>query len=330
MSTEELTNRWHASDIERLGSILVNGGNIDSSALPNLPLVDGRLDLRGVDMPSRGYTPGVTVGASFAPLPPLQTTVKSARFDSVDISYGNLARRLIQNSTFIDVFFLKTNLESVSVHSTRTNMNSAGIGYSGTHYKNCLFRKINFSRTSFGRPEFDDCKFEDCRFNNADLFGSSFERCSFVGKVHDAWFHGHYPSVPGKPFVYDDSVKQFGEARPNKMTNVDFSSAELSWVTFSDDCDLSTCRIPQDDFILKFSKWSEVLCAVKSRVPFMFNPDDGDVAQLVIIFEAHAAAGQHWYIVNFRDFSKYLSMSVIERLKDLFVEEAIKIGALLS
>jgi hypothetical protein len=85
--------------------------------------------------------------------------------------------------------------------------------------------------------------------------------------------------------------------------------------------------LPKDDFIYRFSKWPSLLDAVKLRIPFMFTPDDGMVLEDVQAYVSHASM-QHWYIINFKDFSKYLSINVIERLRDLFVEEAKKIGAL--
>jgi fluoroquinolone resistance protein len=337
MKADELSNRWNASDVQLIEAILLNGGRVDSVALPELPLNGNLLDLRGIQLPAKGFTPGVTVGASFAPPPPLQTKVNSVCFESVDFSYGNLSRRLIQKSIFNNVHFSKTNLEGISVHSTqfvrctfdRTNLDGAGVGCDGTRYEHCLFKKLNFSKTSFGRAEFDDCRFEDCRFDSVDFFGSSFERCTFVGKVHDAWFRGHYMSVPDKPEVFAGLVKQFGVARPNKMKAVDFSHADLRDLTFSDECDLSTCKLPNDELIVGFSRWGKLLKAVEGRIPFMFTPDDGRVLEIVKSFDTHAQI-QDWYIVNFRDFSNDLSLSVIERLKELFVEEAKKMDALAS
>jgi len=337
MKADELASRWSSVDVERIGTILLNGGRINSVALSELPLNEDRLDLRGIQLPAKAFTAGVTVGASFVPPPPLQKEVNSVCFESVDFSYGNLSRRLVKKCTFKNVTLSKTNLEGVSVHSTRfvrcafdrTNLNGAGVGCDGTRFENCLFKKVNFSKTSFGRAEFDDCRFEDCKFDNVDFFGSSFERCVFVGKVYDAWFRGHYMSVPHKPEIFAGFVKQFGVARPNKMKDVDFSNATLSWVTFSDECDLSTCKLPEDEFVVRFSRWAELLRAVEARIPFMFTPDDGRVVESVKSFNAHAQT-QDWYIVSFRDFSDDLALGVIERLKELFVEEAKKIGAFAS
>jgi uncharacterized protein YjbI with pentapeptide repeats len=335
MKTEKLTTRWNNSDVKRIGAILLKGGRIDSVTLHDLPTSEGRLDLRGIQLSAKGFTSGVSLGASFASPSTIQNKIQLAHLDSVDLSHSNLSRRWIEDSTFSNALFVKSNLERVSVHSSRfvkclfdqTNFDGAGIDYHNTRYEYCVFKKINFSKSSFACGEFDDCIFEECKFENVDFFGSSFERCIFSGKVHDVWFRGHYMSVPDKPEVFAGLVKQFGVARPNKMKAVDFSNADLSWVTFSDECDLSTCKIPIDDFVIKFAKWPQLLGAVEARIPYMFSADVEMVLQCVSAFNAHAAC-QPWYIVNFRDFSKDLSMSIIERLKELFVEEAKKIGAI--
>jgi len=336
MNPNDLTKRWSAGDLARLSAILLNGGTINSKTEATLSLSDRRLDLRGIQLPAKGaYTPGVTIGASFSPSLPLQNKVASTCFNSVDLAFVNLSGRWIQDSKFTNVLFLRSNLERISVHSThfikcvfdQTNFDGAGIAYSGTRYEHCVFKKVKFSTTAFACAEFDDCTFEECKFNNADFCGCSFERCTFIGKVHDVWFRGHYPSVPDKPEIYNDFVRKFGSARPNKMKDVDFSNAALSDITFSDECDLSTCKLPHDEFVVGFSRWPKVLQAVEARIPFMFNPDDGKVLELVKVDVAQGES-QQWYIVNFRDFSKFLSLNVIERLKELFIEEAKKIGAL--
>jgi len=227
-------------------------------------------------------------------------SVEACTFDAVNFSAASLNGWRDQGNVFANCLFEETSLRD------------SGLGYRGSRFKNCRFARVDFRRVSFARAEFDDCVFESCRFEGVDLFASSFERGAFTGTVAEAWFRGGYP-------LGEDEAK-YGPARQNRMLGVDFSMADLRWVTFSDGCDLSTCRLPEDDQVVRFGDWPRVLARARQVVAERLDGTVLKEAQRWLgIFETHAQR-QDWYIVNFRDLAEETRNVLGTSFRDLLVE----------
>jgi uncharacterized protein YjbI with pentapeptide repeats len=100
-----------------------------------------------------------------------------------------------------------------------------------TRFENCVFEKCKFDRahTYMGGPSlFKDCRFEGCVFDSAQFWNSTFERCSFGGKLVNVVFYG--PDAPA--------------GWQTELRDVDFSSAEFELVDFRCGIDLSSTRLP--------------------------------------------------------------------------------------
>jgi uncharacterized protein YjbI with pentapeptide repeats len=227
-------------------------------------------------------------------------SVETCSFDAVNFSAAKLSGWRDQGNVFANCLFEGTSLKD------------GGLGYQGSRFRSCRFVRVDFRRVSFARPEFDDCAFESCRFEGVDLFASSFERCAFTGTVAEAWFRGGYP-------LAEDEVK-YGPARHNRMLDVDFSMADLRWVTFSGGCDLSTCRLPADEQVVRFGDWPRVLARARKVVAERLDGTERDEAQRWLgIFNTHAQR-QDWYIVNFRDIAEETRNVLGASFRDLLLE----------
>ena len=115
---------------------------------------------------------------------------------------------------------------------------------------------------------------------------------AFAGKLHDVWFRGGFP--------YQSSLQNFGTPRKNTMLRVSFEDAVLSWVTFSDDCDLSTVTLPSTGCYRLYDRWNERLEYATSALAGWPQDDRMFAFNYLRTLKAHAET-QHWYILNVQE-----------------------------
>ncbi|WP_430909125.1 pentapeptide repeat-containing protein [Maribacter sp. 2-571] len=260
--------------------------------------------------------------------PLLGESVSELDFDNVKIlkkelvqgtyEKGSIHNCWLENSLFREVTFIRTDFSHTSDHGNvfdtvnfkNCKLNRAAIGYDGSKYMNCVFENCNFTGAIFIRGEFDDCKFVNCKLKGVDFGASSFMNCSFEGKVMDVWFRGGYAASYGE--------KEFGKARANTMLNVSFEEAELEYPTFSNNCDLSTIRLPKKGNYHLFDKWPERLTFLKGEIESWPEMEKKDAMDFIEAHMVHAKT-QPWYAIGGReleeDYKNLIWPKLIDGLK---------------
>ncbi|HXH95193.1 MAG TPA: pentapeptide repeat-containing protein [Thermoanaerobaculia bacterium] len=300
-SKKNLAERWTVESLRPIVQRLTTGGTIGPGA-SDIPLIDQEVDLRGIHL-DLNSAPGVHVITDMRALhdQPVRRIV-GARFQSVNFSFASLPNLWVESCEFTNVNFANADLSGWADHGNvfrnctfeGASLESASLGHRGSTYTSCTFSRTKLRSTTFARPEFKGCAFADRRISDLDFFASSFERCAFSGRLEDLWFRGGYPAPA------EAAEREFGKARPNRMLHVDFSAAELIGTTFSDGCDLSTCVLPRDDQVSRYSGWQSTVSIAEELVSDFFSGDDAVEAK-TLLRAYRSDSRQEWYIINFRD-----------------------------
>jgi fluoroquinolone resistance protein len=241
-----------------------------------------------------------------------------------DLSWSDLRQWEVEGCIFDGVAFSEANLGEWRDRRTtftrcrfdRTRFVGSGLGYQGSRYIGCHFLAVDFRKVVFARPEFLDCIFENCRFNGVDFFASSFARCRFVGEIRDAWFRGGYP--------HPDDEADYGPAPGNRMEDVDFSEASLRWVSFSDGCDLTTCKLPAHPMTVRYEGWPQVLTYTANHLESLPEAERPTAKRFIDADMVDAGRGQADYVLNFEDLAEETkSPALAEHLRAL-LDEAVR------
>ncbi len=235
-----------------------------------------------------------------------------------DFSSSSFFSSFVFNSIFENITFDRTNFSEMADHGnqfdfcsfTNCKFQKSGIGYLGTKYVGCTFEACNFSGSVFIRGEFDDCLFVKCNFKNVDLNASSFVNCVFEGELNGAWFRGGYRT--------EEDTGTFGVARKNMMSNVSFEKAKLFEVNFSNNCDLSTIKLPSTGEYHLFNNWKNKLERLNKESHFWPELERKEADIFVYSYIVHAK-DQDWFLLNCKDiedeFGRDLTNKFIDILK---------------
>jgi len=264
-----LRNRWDDVLANSDRAVLLPG----RCAKSPFGTIEGREDWRGL------------------PLTKLGRTHSDILFENADLSFADLKRARFRECTFSNVVLNRTDLRGVGDHGNHfrgcvfstCRLEAAMIGYQGSRFDNCMFSHCSHSRIVFIRAEFNDCDFECTSLRNVDFGASSFERCSFVGRLEDVWFRG------GFPLASDEQT--FGRPRPNRMHEVSFERASLHWITISNGCDLSTVRMPDDGGV-------HLIHDYDNRIQRLRDHPSEDVQRFLAVHSVHS---NNWGILNRED-----------------------------
>lgn len=221
--------------------------------------------------------------------------IKNLIVENANLSFCTFNSSRIEKSVFRNVIFEETDFSGIldkgnlflNVSFIKCKFNVAAVGHMGSKYINCHFEKTSYIKTAFIRPEFTTCNFINCKFNNSDFDASSFEKCKFKGQLNGIWFRGSYGNV-------DDLIK-YGEAKKNKMESVSFEDSTLVGVQFSNDCDLSTIKLPKTGRYQIIKNWYNKLKKLEMAIRD-WPSDQKKAAELFI----------HRYLVHAKDQDTYL------------------------
>lgn len=258
--------RWSGEPWRSLGVEVIKGllqGTVEGT---RIPLFDGRLDLRGINLPKpahlklhaltppkRNYPLGEAASFQDKPL-----EVRRVLLADVDLSHSNIAYTRWYDCRFRNVLFSKAQVHNVrfstcafeDVNLEGANLKETGIGgLAGSrpsNYRRTSFARADLRYTDYGYSLFEDCDFSHAKFAKVDFRGSQFVRCKFAGRMGETWFHGWYalPDPADEEYFARSGIDS--KTIRNQMLDVDFSAAELWTVQFVDDIDLSRCRFPTD------------------------------------------------------------------------------------
>jgi uncharacterized protein YjbI with pentapeptide repeats len=289
-----LKSRWQsAADKGSLLEVLTR--NINRSVFfekSPFDLIDDYVDFRGVDFNRQ--------------------RIRNVVFKKIDFSFSTFDAGRIESSTFYEAKFESVDFSNIvdvgnefrDCIFKNCKFNRAGLGYSGTKFINCSFAGCNFSKAVFIRGEFNLCTFSDCKLKGVDFNASSFENCTFIGKVEEVWFRGG--------FALSSDIKEFGVAKENKMKNVSFSNAILIDVTFSNNCNLSSIILPTSGQYFLFDNWLNRLEKLKETIAGWPKEQKVEGEIFANSYLVHAKS-QDWYILGEKDVQNALGIEVAQK-----------------
>lgn len=230
-----------------------------------------------------------------------------------DLSEADLSLTRLEGCEFDDVKFDRASLMDASDHGNQfrhcsfenTDLTDVILGYRGSKFHSCTFRRAKFRRSRFIRCEFTNCIFDFCALNSCDFNGSSFEDCGFLGPLKDVWFRGSFP--------LESHCEKYGTPRFNTMKSVSFEKATPRLLTFSDNCDLSTVILPNNDRYALFDRWPLRLEWVLEHVQSWPDNLKSQAESYIQIFQTHALK-QNWYLLAIDDLISHLGEETASRL----------------
>jgi hypothetical protein len=178
------------------------------------------------------------------------------------------------NSNFIETNWIECEFDNCKF----INIDFSKACLKATEIKNCIFEGCNFTAAIFSfrkckkfglfqeteffncnltnihvdLPLFKNCKFQDCIYKNTNFQGSRFEDCEFSGLMES----GHFNGYANEDFYWGIwPFKINPKDYPNKMTNVDFSKAEIKDFAFVNNLDLSKVTFPDNKTSRPSSLW---------------------------------------------------------------------------
>jgi hypothetical protein len=101
------------------------------------------------------------------------------------------------------------------------------------------------------------------------------------------------------------------------MKNLSFEKADLRNPTFSDNCDLSTVKIKNNNRYYKYDNWNKRLQFLKLDID---SWEDEDRKEAEIFFNTYSvhAKNQDWFLINMddidRDYGIRVAAKIVERL----------------
>lgn len=297
MTPKFLKDRWLNEDVypalREIRRVLENGGTLRKEHSPFGIMDNNIVDFRGLDLSKR--------------------QISKIKIENADLSHSILHSSWIEKSIFENVIFDKVDFTEISdkgnlfkkVSFFTCKFNRAGLGYNGSLYLDCIFDYSSFERTSFIRVEYNGCKFINCKLKGIDFNASSFENCSFVGKLENVWFRGGYG--------YPNDEKEFGKAKKNQMENVSFVEATLEGVNFSNECDLSTVKLPQTGSYLIFNDWAKRLEHLKAIITG-WPPSQKKEAEIFVNSYLVHAKTQNWFLINIEEIQQDFGIDVASNI----------------
>lgn len=242
--------------------------------------------------------------------------IAKREFTSIDLSYASLQQMWIEQSLFGQCRFHHSDLLNVRDRGNtfkeclfhRADLRHTRLGGVRSEYQSSVFDHCKFQGASFEAARFTDCAFNYCKLDGLDFFGSSFRRVSFSGKLTETWFRGQFPT--------EQDVRKYGPVEKNTMEGVSFRDAELCWVTFTNDCDLSGIEMPTKGEYLRLSNWTQVLKAIEFEAASWTPEVATGALEFCKAYSIHADK-QKWGIVNIDDIRGFWGDEVASRIAEV-------------
>ena len=210
---------------------------------------EGKLDFRGFSI-SPGFNSVSTANQMLENKVHRAGTVENIIFENIDFSYANFENILFSKCKFIQCIFAHSRM--ISIHEEQCEFSnctfkkgaiSGWLGMGESIYRNVSFDSVKLVGINMSWPNFEKCQFVNCDLKRTDFGGSHFDGVKFIGKVEDVWFRGILKADEKNNRYWKSSYERWNTIKPMK---VDFSDATLTYIDFSDYCDLSEVVLPKD------------------------------------------------------------------------------------
>lgn len=258
---------YSSADLSAVVAWLRGGGSPPSF----LPVTDGRVDLRGVDLAGFIRGPGRGSGGTFMEE---LWTVRSPRWDSIDFGGAKLAGMSLVGGRVVNCVFDDANLEGAHFASTAilksrfhgAQLQGASLGprvgarpgstvwsecsFDGAVYSLDIVHRARFVKSRLTFKNWKDVTFYDCAFGDVE----------FAGLMRRVIFDS-------RPLAHSKITRAWARARLYRVTftSCDFTMARLYDVSF-DGCIFDGVDWPPNEWLL------EVPCYGRAVAHIVANP----------------------------------------------------------
>lgn len=222
----------------------------------HLPAINGRLDLRFLQLPELHYGPQRSVGPAMVRGIRNPTEIVNKHWTSIDFSSSILPSVRFKECALYDCIFDMSKCDDWRVwgsHFDRTSFRGAQLagavlggvlGRVRNRFHNVDFSSADLSKTVYTSAEFVACDFSNAKLQNINFQTSSFVDCVFAGELREVIFNR--AGFKGRQFP------------DNQMTGVDFTRATLRWVEFRG-LDLRNVHLPSGNKHLVLTDYKSAL-----------------------------------------------------------------------
>jgi uncharacterized protein YjbI with pentapeptide repeats len=255
-------NLWHA---------LLGGKSVDDSI--EAELKGHRLDLSGLVVPQAEVLERYAV----TPLTTVERVSRVVKAAGLILEHIDLSQARLNNVNFLDCSISDCVFDGASLRSCsfwnciiskcsfrKTDLRDAVLGPTKDAQRN-RFDQVDFSladlrNTIYISADFRSCTFRHAKLTKVEFDGSSFTKGIFEGGLEEVTFARESTNTLGKHLP------------PNDMANVDFSSAQLFWVTFRG-LNLDKVKFPEDKEHIILEDYPRELDRL---LKFLVNRSDSD------------------------------------------------------
>lgn len=223
------TRRMNPAQQHEIWRRLVTG---ESLAGMGLGIVEGRIDLRGLQAPEPKVVQSWTFGTMDVARQTGIVLIKGARWEGLDLSGASLPELRIQDTSIENCRFDKAKCTSWRIWATTfhacsflgANLSSSALGGvlndRRSAFRHVTFDKANMRGTSHLNADIVDCSFRNANLKGVNFNGSLLERVVFEGPLVEVIFCR-------RPTRTDATTE-------NRMIDVDFRKASFKYVEFID------------------------------------------------------------------------------------------------
>lgn len=221
---------------------LIAGAPLDRMGLP---LIGGRLDLRGIAAPQPTAVSQYIMPSAIVKKLDGVVKIEGVRWRGLDFSGADLRELRIRDTSIEDCVFDKANCSdwrlwgtSISDSTLRAaDLRRASLGAVDSRGKRNSYARVDFGKadlrgSSWTSAEMTKCSFDFAKLQKVDFEGTNFVECSFAGELEEVVFSRH--------------GFQHEKLPPNEMRDVDFSKARFTYVEFRG-LDMDHVRWPESD-----------------------------------------------------------------------------------
>jgi len=280
----------------------------------SLPVLDGRLDLRGISLPDpaviRRYQTSVANVTQIEP----SAKFHGVKWENLDFSGSKLKGMRMFGCQINNCRFDKCNLEdlrwwSMAVTDTSfrgANLKKSALGGIQEGRRN-LYQCVDFSEADLRQTAYKSAAFENCRFFNSklvkiDFQGSTFTDCVFEGELREVLFHR-------RGFQ--------GESYPaNEMLNIDFRGATLRHVEFRG-LSLENVQFPNDSEHLVLTNFDSALDKAIGELKSQEDLGSRKLVAYLSVLRKWAVRNQPQGVLNTKDMIETGGLEGFRRLEKL-------------
>jgi uncharacterized protein YjbI with pentapeptide repeats len=255
MSTKSVGGRWRTTEGRQLAEEVL-GRLVTGRSLSDLVSEerDGRVDLRGLPLPSPARKAQIAVGGAGYQVIDGMIEMRGVRWEGLDLSHARLSNLRLSSCVIVDCVLDSASCRDWRLWASEVTSSSfdgcdlrdsaIGTWHDGQRntWRQVRFRGANLRGALALGAHFEACDFSDAVLEGVEFQQSTLRGCQFSGVVKDVVFDCR--DLPGKPLC-------------DELRDVDFSRASFEDVEFRG-CRFQGVRLPQDPGLLVVPQYPRV------------------------------------------------------------------------